>query len=271
MSIDLSHPNRYVFHFTRGETLLDYILPKRELRFSPLGLINDPRETQERAFAIQGGRSIDDDSWCDEMKEIVVEANKLLQKNYKVLCVTCNDPALCRKTAFGRGYSHARMWAQYSDKHKGSCIVLGKEALDKEICKKFGVENVYNGTVKYTDRPLQEDSQAFQLSYKSIQRNGLEKTLEDHTDKHFDAIFLRKNLDWANEWEYRWILKSKSNGHEFVSVVDAIKAVFVSIDFPRERLVDLKGYCENLRIYGGEIKWPNGYPALWESTIFNPS
>jgi hypothetical protein len=271
MLLELTQPNRYVFHFTSAKTLLTQILPQKQLRFSPLGLTNDPRETQERIFAISGGRSIDDDSWCDEMVELTAEASKILRQKYVVLCTTRNDSALCRKTVFGIGYSHARMWAQYAENHKGSCIVLEREALNKEICQVFGAENVYQGPVRYTDGPLKEDLGAFQLSYNSIEEYGLDKTLEDHVNRHFDSIFLRKYRDWENEWEYRWIIKSKSNDYEFVSIVDAIKAVFASIEFPNECLSNLKRECENLKIYGGEIKWPNGYPSLWKSTIFNPS
>lgn len=269
--MELSQPNRYVFHFTRAETLVTHILPQKQLRFSPLGLTNDPRETQERIFAISGGRSKEDDSWCDEVKELTAEANRLLRQRYLILCTSRNDPVLCRKTVFGIGYSHARMWAQYAENHKGSCIVLDKEALDGEICKAFGKENIFQGPVRYADGPLREDSRAFQLSYKSIEESGLEKILEDHVNKHFGAIFLRKYRDWENETEYRWIIKSKSNGYELVSIVNAIKAVFVSTEFPNEYLATLKGECENLRIYGGEIKWPNGYPSLWKSVIFDPT
>ncbi len=46
----LQREDRYLYHYTRAETLVDHILPSESLRFSRFQNVNDPRESKDWVF-----------------------------------------------------------------------------------------------------------------------------------------------------------------------------------------------------------------------------
>ena len=198
------------------------------------------------------------------------EANKHLKQHYLILCTTENDPSKSQQTCFGHGYSHARMWAQYAANHRGVCLVFERQALHEVIASKFANTNVYYGSVTYTDRFIDSDRGAFQISYHAIESFGLEQAVTEHISQYYGAFFLRKLRDWETEREYRWIIGPSQCDYAFVSIENSLSAILVGIDFPRKRVSELINLVEGLGIYVGEMKWPSGFPVAWTSTIYNP-
>ena len=46
----LQREDRYLYHYTRAETLVNHILPSESLRFSRFQNVNDPRESKDWVF-----------------------------------------------------------------------------------------------------------------------------------------------------------------------------------------------------------------------------
>jgi hypothetical protein len=100
-------------HYTSRVSALEYILPSRKIRFSPIRETNDPREYKERVLSITGTIDVEED-----IKKNFSNAQNLLQQmvlDYsKVLCLTQNAENnqfnLNTKRAFGRPQNVVTIW-----------------------------------------------------------------------------------------------------------------------------------------------------------------
>jgi hypothetical protein len=255
-------PNRFLYHYTTSERALDLILPQQRLRFNLLQATNDPREAKDWFFNVRQ-RS---DPVGDEFLSIVSEATRLAKATTRVLCLTRDDPVSSSTpptNVFGRGFAHSRMWAQYGGNHSGVCLIFEKAALAQAIVEEVApYGRLHSGRVRYLDWSGGEVD-AFLLDYDEIRERGLDAVVQRQVEQHHRVFFFQKNSDWANEWEYRWILVSPVEDEVFVSINASLRGVCIGPDFSVEDLDRMREACQPLSVEAiARCVWRNGWPVI---------
>lgn len=261
---DVEDPERYLYHYTTREAALGSILPTQSLRFGLLQDTNDPRESKEWRF----GQVLDgpEDADRPDPKAFSDEVARLAKGTCKVLCLTRDDPVGCRTPPeiFGRGFAHSRMWAQYAGGHSGVCLILDRERLASDIEGTLaGKGELWEGPVQYADEAPDEIN-AFTIHQKRIDELGFEGAVSQHIRDHRQPLFFRKNRDWADEWEYRWMLHSPPPAPEFVPIRGSLRGILLGHGFPLDRRPSVD-YLVNT-LFGGlpvaPLFWFNGSPLV---------
>lgn len=265
-------PGTYVAHYTRFETAVDLILRNKSLRLGPLSATNDPRETKTWHFAVGTSRSHENSPSSAELKELSkrnVDFDRILKHGCKVLCVSQDAEKAFKQDIPDRAYGKPRMWAQYAGNHSGVCLILDKESLHETLETTFASrQTLTSGPVEYGDfhdvrsPGWMNHMDAFQLSADDIATHGLESVLHRHRDKHLKVFFFRKNKDWESESEYRWILLGETNEPEFIPIDKALRAILLGVDFPLNRLAEIRDYCQKNDTCLSRIIWLNGMPGV---------
>jgi hypothetical protein len=265
-------PGHYVGHYTRYETAVDHILKNNTLRLGPLKATNDPRETKLWHFTVGRSLSHENSASSEELETLAgryVDFDKLLKDGCKILCVSQDAANAYKQDISDRAYGKPRMWAQYAGNHTGVCLLFDKQVLNDTLEKEFGHEMIYSGSVEYGN--FHDDVgtpgwvkhwEAFQLSADEIKTHGLEKVLHEHRHKHYRVFFFRKNKDWENEAEYRWIVRGDTNDPVFIPIQDALQAILLGTDLPIERLGEIHDYCIANETCLSRIIWLNGMPGV---------
>lgn len=258
-------------HYTKRETALEKILFGRKIKFSQLGLTNDPKETKFQTRGIA-------DSLTDEppYNDIANAAERIQKEEWKVLCLTKHLPK--RKITdpikkdfmypFLPGYSRPKMWAQYAENHSGVCLIFNGDQLLQNIEKSLGDScRILHGSVSYKNYGVVTTKF---IDFSDIKTLGLTEGIRKHFLDHYKDYFLSKYLDWQNESEYRWLVHSPTNSPEYVTIEGALTAVLVGIDFPKVYIPALVEVCKGLNISAGEMEWTDGRPRAYFGSIYNP-
>lgn len=261
----------YVAHYTKLETAVDHILKNRSLRIGPLISTNDPRETKMWQFSLGSLHANKNSPSSEKLKELSkrnIDFNRILRNGYKVLCISQDAENVMKLDFSERSYGKPRMWAQYAENHRGVCLLFDKQVLHGTLESNFGREVLFCGALEYGDfhdvrnKGWSENMDAFMLSGDDIVTEGLEIAIQRHRDKYHDVFFFRKNKDWENETEYRWIIRGKTNDPEFIPIEDSLRAILLGVDYPIERLPEIHEYCKNTNTSLSRILWHNGMPIV---------
>jgi hypothetical protein len=273
-------PNK-LFHYTKRETALEYILPTGRIKLSPFADTNDPVEVKTWGFPIRHipENKIDDIS---EFTGIQDEANRIRTQEWKLLCLTMDapgykepEPGMLFTGHFLRGFCRSRMWAQYADRHTRVCLVFDGIKLDQSIKEVLGATStIFSGPVRYQDQWDKEsltEIGAFFLSYKEIGNADFSTGLRSHFLRNYEKFFLRKSRDWETEFEYRWLVHNTVLGPEYVPISASLHSVIVGVDFPKVYEPSLIEVCKNLNISAGRMYWTGRVPGGSSENIYKPS
>src|SRR6267143_4688433 len=92
--MDLDLPD-LVYHYTKRETALECILPTKAIELGPLGLTNDPRETEDWGSVVAGPSELMQHLPAFEITDkIGTAANKCRQQEWCVFSTSCDDADL---------------------------------------------------------------------------------------------------------------------------------------------------------------------------------
>ena len=266
-----------VCHYTKKSTALEFILPEKRLKLGQFKFTNDPRESRVRSGARQRKENEVLDSKIEG--ECFAESMRIHDEEWKVLCFTASraKPGDISSLKFQKdmietihgwdesvlpGYNHPRMWDQYADKHQGVCLVFDGVKLDQILHKELGERcKIFSGMVKYVDiksgnGTLQEPD------YSDIIKLGPTEAVRKHFFEHYEHYFLKKNLDWERETEFRWLAYSTKNEPEYISIDGALKGIIVGMDFPRADMEIVKSLAYELNVPAGKMGWATGFPSI---------
>jgi len=254
-------PDRYFYHYTTREAALGSILPTGQIRFGLIRYVNDPRESKEWLFSFSGGAADHRD-----FAKLIQQIASLAQSTTKVLCLTRDDTAAMSAAGsedYGRGWAHSRMWAAYAGGHSGVCLVFEREPLSQSIKNALLTTGaLYAGNVTYADY-ASDEIDAFNLDLERVDEVGLEVALTEHIETYHPILFFRKNVDWATEWEYRWLFRNETPIPEFVPINDSLRAVIIGHSFPqsdRDALDHLASNFDGCAV--ARCTWHNGHPTI---------
>ena len=207
----------YVAHYTNAETAIEFILKEKKIRFSSLKKSNDPQEFIDKIRRVV--------SKSEDPVEKMMEASELILNNVHTFCTsisTNSETDFISKTSFGK----PKMWAHYGQKHKGICLLFGKEELKKKIVSSNPQKNWIN-EIRYG---YKEEPKRDYTPYSIYIKNNVEEEVINHLDIYKDELLFKKNPDWSSEAEYRFAIYCREEYFN-VEIESSLKAVILGYHF----------------------------------------
>jgi hypothetical protein len=161
---------------------------------------------------------------------------------------------------FHRGFSKPRMWAQYGRDHTGVCLIMDREKLMQDIEAELSSRGeTYISHMNYVNYP-QEQVYAFNLDYGEVLKSSLSAVLDSKIHRHHKNYFFTKAEDWANENEWRCLLRGESDDFEYLSIEKSICGIVLGSAFPKVYENAIKPFKERYSIEISRMNWNNGVP-----------
>src|SRR2546425_1088870 len=196
--------NKFVYHYTKAESLVEHILPNRNIRFSRFTRTNDPREFKDWNLGLRTTGRFRDFTH-HEWELLQIQASNLLRHHCRLFCTTSDDKSAVGigiDNIDGRGFCRPRMWDQYAARHTGTCLIIDRARFDTQVRNAISSDvEVQCGPVIYSNRSqvpyLIED--AFTLNGDDVRALGLNGAIRNHLARYHREIFFQKARDWADE------------------------------------------------------------------------
>lgn len=234
---EINKPEK-LYHFTKIETAIRFILPNKYLLLNSLINMNDPKENLLHETNI--GEGFKFFTYIDDYT-----LAKKIQNETKVLCFSIDRQIEIENKLFKiKGYELQRMWAQYGGNNTGVALVIDYEKFIKEN-QEIIIEN------EIIDDEVVYDYFGFQILPKKLygksQPNkypNLKTVLAD--ESHWNALksspefvkrrFFTKNIDWQGEAEYRFLTFKKQIDDNELSIANSLEKVILGINSSRHFL-----------------------------------
>jgi hypothetical protein len=256
-----SAPDKFVYHYTKVETARDYILKKRALQFGSFTTTNDPKETKSWDFDLITFEDRDLGKYSkSDMSE---RFSSDLKSAAKVACFCVDLGPLTGEPIsdiYRRGYSKARMWAQYADRHTGVCLVFDKEKLLASVRQHLGKHRIAHGKVSYRDAPQLSriEHQAFSIDIDLYESLGPFEYAREHLKRHGHSLFFEKLVDWRDEMEWRVVVFADTPGNVHLPIEDSLVAVVHGDRTDPDASEVLMSQAKEIQHLS--ISWKNGAP-----------
>ncbi|WP_232122853.1 DUF2971 domain-containing protein [Tenacibaculum finnmarkense] len=254
---DIFNSDEIIYHYTKTQTVYEYILHTKKLRLSDRKTSNDPIESViDRCIVKSFYGYLDtkkaDNETADKVSKYILEKIN----NCKQLCFCKNNdnPELQKFMILPSeyyGFLKPRMWDQYGDKYNGVCLVF-----DKKILKENNPDT-YSNDIEYINYEEFFRSN-ISIDLNNLYKIGLNEYCRDILEKIKNVSFL-KHKDYSGENEYRFI--SFSNSETYLNIGNSLKAIIVSrknlSNFADKRFIEFTTK-NNIKLF--YIKWDNsGY------------
>lgn len=257
-----------IYHYTSLNTAIDYILKKKQLRFSPRLASNDPIEFVMRPTRMGGvywGENHMQEveiRTADNANEISLRLKKKF-KQAKQLCFCENESHEKFKERIHNlpeeyfGFLKPRMWDQYGDKYNGVCLSFSKRKLLK-------IHTGFSQKVEYLP---------YSKMYKdeSIRLNELDDLgFDEYNDRIFQEVVTnlsKKHIDYSGESEFRLYSFSDEN-YDYINISEALNGIILpkrsSSKSSAEELTEFSKLKEQLDLFSKEMKIEMLY-LKWQS------
>jgi len=228
---------KYLYHFTKTETALLYVLPSRKLKLNSILESNDPKEN--KTFGFWSILLLIDDIDYSTIKQSYKD---YLSKNCKQLCFSLD---YFNKGFSVPGYRHPTMWAHYANNSKGVCLVFDKALFIKEN------NNLINDKIVY--KQLLDFPQLDGDAWKKEMGIYFEKFVKNNSKK----LFFHKHYHWRIEHEYKFIGIDQP---EYCSIENSLIGIYLGPDFDHKLdtlvltlMAPYKGQVEKIFVNDGEF------------------
>ncbi|MBA3469261.1 MAG: DUF2971 domain-containing protein [Herpetosiphonaceae bacterium] len=226
---------QHVYHYTTSQRAVEHVLQSFTLRMGSFKGLNDPREAKTWPFRLYAQSP---ETLASFPPDLFSRISEFITSKSLILCCVQDDPTVIEDhedRMLRSGFGHPRMWAQYGENHKGVCLVLDQQKLHAAIVATLGSDNLFSGPVNYlntTYGPVaQNGSSAYDLAYvEPLLEHGLGTILEPYIRRFHRDLFFTKHLDWRDEWEYRWVYRSKDGEPVFIPIAQCLEAVILGAD-----------------------------------------
>jgi hypothetical protein len=246
-------PDKYVYHYTKWERLLNIM--DGGFRLSVLAYMNDPRESKDWILftaSYEPGTIVDrkalDDAVADYKRRLRVGAFCLDQPPF-----SDREPCI-------RGYGRPRMWAQYAENHKGVCIVLDRESLNRAIRSRYPDHDgswVRDGKVKYVTS--YDDPASIAIKYRA---GEVQACVNEYFTDYAGSLFFAKHVDWQDENEYRWVYFDADEpgtgaggwNSPYVNIKGSVVGLVLGEDYEDSHLSIARMFAEHYELNGNVVQ-----------------
>ncbi|WP_119299808.1 DUF2971 domain-containing protein [Dongia deserti] len=265
---------RYVYHYTRAETVALHILPSGQLRFSPFRLTNDPRESKDWALNYHA-RAVSLDFAEPPVRALL---NKHIKHGWRVGCFSEDVYEACETkrredngedldaAPFERGHSRPAMWWHYGDRYAGACLVFDRQQLDRDIRAAAAAlgRQVHSDRVRYeVGRRIRKAPDPLMVNLDEVVRLGPVAYAKAHIDQHWRELFFVKNQDWSQERECRWIVEGGEDEFFFVNIHRSLVGILIGDQFPKKHCAAVTAYAFAHDLNVAVMRWQNSVPQPW--------
>jgi hypothetical protein len=260
-----------LFHYTKAQIALEHILVDKTLKISQLQFTNDPKESKELYITTLTG--VISPQLGGSFKKIHKVMKNIKLKEWKVLCFSQNH------ADFGSGKPNAEinpflsgkyrpaMWAHYASSpnrpHDGVCLKFNYSRLQNRISESFQDKGKYfvgHGSVEYDDLKFFQYLPFDVDGILELNELELEGRIREYLLTYYKELFLLKSKDWENEFEYRWLIHSRNDSPEYISIDGVLDEVLVGEEFPKVYDPSLAALCAALDVPARRLRWFNGVP-----------
>jgi hypothetical protein len=264
---NIASSKQFVYHYTRANIALDYILKNRTLQFGNYNGTNDPKESKSWEFDL--GTNEERDLGKYNMTELSEWLSLELKSKTKLSCFSMDAEGLAGnhiQEIFKRGFCKPRMWAQYSDNHSGVCLVFHLEKLKKLIGNEFHEGNlIISGPVKYTNRIIirdlnNPDDQQYTINVDHLEKVGREAYVEAHLRTHCQRLFFEKMTDWRDESEWRYVVFTQTEDNLYLDFQDSLAGIMFGANTSEKNIQSIMDLTESWGIRYMGLKWKNCSP-----------
>ena len=185
--------------------------------------------------------------------------NKFVSEHYNkikntVVKVSCFSTGVFNVNEFHRentqnkrqGFFYPRMWAQYANKSSGCCIIFKKSILKTLFDKLSDKYYLFSDRIKYIDILNIEHIYDLQKLIFFIHKIKTKNDAIRFLTKNYHLLFFRKDKDWADENEYRYLIIDKigdNKGPHFMEIENSIQSIILGEKFKSD-LNDIIKKCE---------------------------
>lgn len=242
-----------VYHYTKLDTAIKYILFNKSLKFSDRQLSNDPIERDIPLIFKSNG--LEDYMLTDE---IIFFANRLEQQvrtyinQSKQICFCKNNKDYNTRQKEYYGFLKPRMWDQYADQYKGICLALKKDKLNENDDSSHDINYLTYDEI---------NSISFKIKLDEIVEKGL-KEFERSYKERLNKYLFYKHTDYQNENELRIHRVSENKNDEYINISDAIVGVFMPADTDVFSQKILKEYRDQINFELFHVNWSSGHVQI---------
>lgn len=276
MITGVKDPNRFLYHYTKARTVIDYILKDFTLRLGPYTQTNDPKETKAWEFDL--GTNQTRDLGKQNINELSEQMNQILKSKTGVLCFCQDDDGLTGshlEDVTRRGFMKPRMWAQYGDNHRGLCLVIDKTrflnafkvATEREL---FSV----HGLVAYANRSFLHGSAGYvyTINVDFLEDHGIEKFCWAYIKQHYKNLFFEKMTDWSSEKEYRCLIFRSVSEAFLVSIRDSLRGIMFGESVDPDHVLEVQELTATIGVETMGIIWKNACPWYdYGNPLYSPA
>lgn len=228
MPIQYFNNEQYVAHYTKFETVVEYVIPTNTVKINSIKNMNDPYENKQYWFDSDSsgyGKEIEQYHHIKYLRSVLFDSIKIFASTYYEEIK--NSTGLS-----GHVYCRPRMWAQYGNNHKGVCLIFNKEKLNSCFEKSSDIFKLYSDKVEYLEW-LDIINQDLSIGFDEA------RTYIEDKNKFFEALvrndfikskFFKKHYDWRDEHEYRWLVISNKTTDLYINFEDSLEAIVLGCD-----------------------------------------
>jgi len=241
--------SKYIYHYTSVETLVKYILPQKQLLFSPINISNDPEESKYHLM-----QAFDDDGKLEEyMKKhftFTFDVSKEIIRNVKTICFSqdSNVP-LTVDMCMGKGYAKPRMWAQYAKNSTGVCLAFNKENIIEKFNSQYKNTKHFLGNISYGNQLdyISKHNHACTLLSSELQSKTIEEIAALKINNYFELYYFSKHIDWQTENEFRLVIKPQDTGttQNYLLIDGALEKIILGNNFDTTIIPSVKILSNN--------------------------
>jgi DUF2971 family protein len=224
-----------LYHYTSAAAAVDGILPTGQLRLGLFEFTNDPRESKQWRLSASVADRVDfEPGALEPMSEA---ADRLLRRSVKLACFTEDTPPRNDiDYVSGRGFGHSRLWSHYAANHSGVCIGFDRAALLAALAEQFEARGAnFHGRVNYVEDPSPPYA-ATHVDIEQVDEFGIDAVIAATVEQHWRELFFTKDLDWATEHEYPWVVLTDDPVPLFVDVSECVRLIVLGDSFPAARV-----------------------------------
>jgi len=266
-----------LFHFTKAETAIKFILFEKKLKFNALKNMSDPWENKKFEHYYKNM----DTKKSPEIFQKEEELHNNIKTYSKIACFCTNKPPnivtiefnpqsnfTMSKLKFVKdnyeilAYERSRMWNQYADNHKGVCIIFLKEQLRKAIKLQFTSMEPYKDYVKYSPQ-YSYFQEGLELDCNKLISSNSKTFVKEYLQSKKDYIFFLKNIDYRDEAEFRLVVYDPKDTFNYLDIQDCIEVVLLGENCHDSIKKCIPNLCKELNIDCGIMEWRNGEPKPW--------
>ena len=248
-------------HYTKMSIAQNYILDKGTLKFSSMLKQYDPFEYKDIEITYGGMKQRHSTDKEEQKAEESIRAIRRINRSYKIACFCKNKKSSSNiiKNYEYYGFARPRMWAQYSELHKGCCLIFSRKVIFDNIRMKGF--NFFRRGIRYYDS-YRLNMMYPNGSYDGIREYGFEKYSKLAIRAYRNNYLFVKHKDFVQENEYRIALQCEKKGNVYIPVKNAIVGIVISDKVKTQDYKGIYEYSTKNKIPLFEISWDYRYIDL---------